>query len=109
MGKDAGSGRGRGRGRPREYRWRLGGDGSGAGLTDSEARDRGDLTKVGPQSQSGKAPGRDGDTWPVGRDWYIRVSRETGDLGRRSRASLRWAEGRAQVLLGFMVRMQRED
>ena len=40
--------------------------------------------------------------WP---DWGIRVSGETGSFGRRSRASLRWAEGWAKLLLGFTVRI----
>ena len=31
--------------------------------------------------------------------------RDIGGLGGRNRASLRWAEGRAQVLLGVVVRM----
>ena len=30
-------------------------------------------------------------------------------LGGRNRDSLRWAEGRARVLLGVVVRMHRED
>ena len=45
----------------------------------------------------------------MGRDWYIRVSRETGGLGVRAWDSLRWAEGRARVLLGVLLRMHRED
>ena len=45
----------------------------------------------------------------MGWDWYILGSRETGGLGGRSRDSLRWAEGRARVLLGVVVRMQRVD
>ena len=80
-----------------------------AGPRDSEAGNRGDLPEVGPHCQSRRVPGRDGDTWPVGRDWYIRVSRETGGLGVRAWDSLRWAEGRARVLLGVLLRMHRED
>lgn len=72
--------KGQGRRRPRESRWGRGGDRSGAGPRDSGAQDRRDLTEVGHQRQSGKAPGRDGAAWPLWLPWRFGVSRMNGSL-----------------------------
>ena len=96
-GADAQVGRGEGPGDPVAGAWR--------------GEDRGEPSRSPPMmSVKGGPPGRDGDTSPERPDFCLWVSREPGVLtGRRSRASVRGAEGRAQVLSGFTLKLPRED